>query len=198
MVSQPFSGDVVRKAWLLGGLMRALAGRRIESVEFVGGNIHHQHVRWEGGGDVWVNRGEADWTGAGGHSLPAYGFFASVPGPKGTVHQAAIERSGNTVSEWSKHGPESYMNSRGRGIGYRWREQGVSAVITPLPESEPGVLTLPQNPGFGLAQVKQVAALDARGQQIKTTKLETENGRMLLRHESGVFAYRIDFAPGKK
>jgi hypothetical protein len=198
MVSEPFSRDVVRKAWLLGGLMRTLAGRRIESVEFVGGNIHHQHVRWSGGGDVWVNRGETDWTGAGGHSLPAYGFFASVPDGKGSVHQAAIERNGDVVNEWSRHGRESYMNSRGRGVGYRWRERGVSAVITPLPKSEAGVLTLPQNPGFGLDQVKQVVALNAAGQQAKTTKLETENGRLVLRHESGVFAYRVDFAPGKK
>jgi hypothetical protein len=198
MVSEPFSRDVVRKYWLLDDLMRALARRRIESVEFVDGNIHHQHVRWEGGGEVWVNRGEADWTVAGNHRLPTYGFYASVRDADGAEHLAAIERDGSGVKEWSKRTPDLYMNPRGRGAGYRWKSQGDSIVITPLPDSEPGTLPFPQGLTFGLAQVKQVTELDAAGQQLKTTKLEAENGQLLLRHERGVFAYRLDIAVGKK
>ena len=198
MVSEPFSRDVVRKYWLLDGLMRALAGRRIESVEFVDGDIHRQHMRWSGGGEVWVNRGSSDWTAAGNHHLPPYGFYARVSGAKGNEYLAAIERDGNGVKEWSSDARQSYVNPRGGSVGYRWNTNASTALITPLPDSEPGVLALPQSAGFGLAQVKQVIALDAAGQPIKTTKLETEDGQLWLRHERGVFAYRIDFAAEKK
>ncbi len=37
--------------------MRALALARFDSHEFAGGDLHRQHVKWEGGGEVWVNRG---------------------------------------------------------------------------------------------------------------------------------------------
>ena len=47
MAPAPFGRDVVRKYWLLHGLGRALALKRIEGVEFEGGNLHRQHVRWE-------------------------------------------------------------------------------------------------------------------------------------------------------
>lgn len=198
MVSQPFSRDVVRKYWLLDDLMRALAGRRIDSVEFVGGNIHRQHVRWTGGGEVWVNRGEDDWTVAGDHRLPPYGFYASVRDANGSEHLAAIERDGNGAKEWSRQARESYLNPRGSSVGYRWNSTPGGALITPLPDSEPGVLALPQSAGFGLGQVKQVAALDASGHLLKTINLEAENGHLLLRHERGVFAYRIELAAGKK
>ena len=63
MVSDAFGPDVVRKHWLLNDLMGALALKRIESVEYAGGDLHRQHVRWSGGGEVWVNRGESDWSG---------------------------------------------------------------------------------------------------------------------------------------
>jgi hypothetical protein len=198
MVSDAFNRDVVRKYWLLDDLMHALAGRRIESVEFVDGDIHRQHVRWEGGGEVWVNRGDTDWSVAGNHGLPPYGFYASVRDAKGAEHLAAIERDGAGVKEWSKQPAGLYMNPRGRGVGYRWKEERGSGVITPLPESEAGVLVLPQGLDFGLAQIKQVGALDAAGQLLRTTKLESENGQLSLRHERGVFAYRLDLAVGKK
>ena len=85
-------------------LGRALALRTIEHVEFVGGDLHRQHVVWSGvqgdrfmfsdnaahgavadspkngpvpdlRADVWVNRGEEDWSVAG-TVLPPYGFLA--------------------------------------------------------------------------------------------------------------------------
>jgi hypothetical protein len=198
MVSEPFSRDVVRKYWLLDDLMRALAGRRIESVEFVDGDIHRQHVSWEGGGEVWVNRGDTDWSVADNHRLPPYGFYASVPGANGAEHLAAIERDGAGVKEWSKRRAELYTNPRGRGVGYRWKGEGGGALITPLPDSEAGVLTLPQDLGLEPSQVKRVAALDAAGQVLRTTKFDTENGHLSLQHERGVFAYRVDLAAGKK
>jgi len=197
MVSQPFSRDVVRKYWLLDGLMRALAGHRIESVEFVGGDIHRQHVRWSGGGEVWVNRGGTDWTVARSHKLPPYGFFATVPEANGAQRMAAIERDDAGVKESSRQASESYVNPRGRGVGYRLKKQSGSVVITPLPDSEAGVLTLPQGLDSGSAQVKQVAALDINGRVLKTIKLDAVNGQTSFRHERGVFAYRIEFAAAR-
>ncbi len=198
MVSQPFGRDVVRKYWLLDDLMRALAGRRIESVEFVGGDIHHQHVRWEGGGEVWVNRGDMDWTFAGSHKLPPYGFFATVPGAGGTERMVAIERDGNGTEEWSRQGSDLYMYQRDRGIGYRLKRQQTSALITPLPDSQPGLITLPQDLFFNATEVKQVVQLDVDGNAMGTTKLVTATGQLSFRHERGVFAYKIDFATDKK
>jgi hypothetical protein len=86
MVAHPFHRDVVRKYWLLSELMRGLALRTIDRVEFVGGDLHRQHVRWSGGAEVWVNRGASDWTVAG-KTLPQYGFWARVP----TESESAIE-----------------------------------------------------------------------------------------------------------
>ncbi|MBI4877552.1 MAG: hypothetical protein HY822_23220, partial [Acidobacteria bacterium] len=52
MVSAPFSPGVVRKYWLLHGLMRALALKRIEGFAFAAGDLHRQQVAWSGGGTV--------------------------------------------------------------------------------------------------------------------------------------------------
>jgi hypothetical protein len=128
MVSQAFSRDVVRKYWLLQGLARALAGQRIERVDFVDGDIHRQHVAWSGGGDVWVNRGEEDWKlpfglsphedRAPGLVLPQYGFFAVVSTAKGLV-AAGIVRSEGSIVELSCNtaAKEFYFNARQLGDG---------------------------------------------------------------------------------
>ena len=105
MVEAPFGREVVRTYWLLHGLMRALALRRIESFEFAGGNLHHQHVTWEGG-NVWVNRGVGDWEAAG-HVLPPYGFYAHV----GAV-EAALERRSDHIIEWSVGPDGDYRDGR--------------------------------------------------------------------------------------
>ncbi len=203
MVSEPFGRDVVRKYWLLDDLMRALAGRRIESVEFVGGDIHHQHVRWSGGGEVWVNRGESDWTvtaPGGEHLLPRYGFYAQAPNATGAWRQAAVERSGVNVREWSNHSEGrftlQYMHLRGHGVGYLWKGSTESLLITPLPDSEPGAAILPADYDFGLA-VRQISVLDADGHVLKTTKIEAGKAIGAFNYERGVFAYRIDFAGAK-
>jgi hypothetical protein len=191
MVSQPFSRDVVRKYWLLNDLMRALAGRRIESVEFVDGDIHHQHVRWEGGGEVWVNRGESDWTVADNHRLPPYGFYASVREINGGEHLAAIERVGTGVKEWSSHARESYVNSRGSGVGYRWNSTPGGALITPLPDSESwrSDASAKHRIRVGPGQTGDRARCRGSTNQAGQTG-SGERAQILLRHERGVFAYR--------
>lgn len=110
MVSSPFGRDVVRVGWLLGPVGRALAGRRIESVEFAGGDIHRETVRWEGGGLVEVNRGDRDWS-TGGVLLPQYGFHARIPAPDGIV-EAAIERRSGAIVEWSRNPRMWYVNAQ--------------------------------------------------------------------------------------
>jgi hypothetical protein len=105
MVPQPFTRNVIRKYWLLNDAMRALALDRIQSVEFAGGNIHRQHVRW-GRGDVWVNRGAEPWS-IEGHTLPQYGFYLRV----GEVEAAVETREGKRV-EWARSPNGVYEQGR--------------------------------------------------------------------------------------
>jgi hypothetical protein len=194
MVSDPFSRDVVRKYWLLHDLMRALAGHRIEAVEFVNADIHHQHVRWDNGGETWVNRGPADWK-AGGHVLPPYGFYAQVPGA-GSGIAAGIERRDGAIVEWSRQPGGEYLNERGRGVAWRLTREPQAIVLTPLPDSEAGLIRLPKRlalPGsLGPAQ-----ALDMDRHVLKSVPVTTEGGVPALRHERGVFAYRLEPAASK-
>jgi hypothetical protein len=106
MVPQAFNRDVIRKYWLLNEAMRALALDRIDSVEFAGNDIHRQHVRWERGGQVWVNRGEKPWT-VEGHTLPKYGFYLRA----GAV-ESAIELRGGQRVEWSRSPAGRFENGR--------------------------------------------------------------------------------------
>ena len=110
LVTQPFGRDVVRKYWLLHDLMRALALKRIDGVEYAGGNLHRQLVRWEGGSEVWVNRGSSEWNVAG-HVLPEYGYYARVQ-DRGTTVESAVERLGGVIVEWSRSPSLWYVNAR--------------------------------------------------------------------------------------
>jgi hypothetical protein len=110
MAKSAFGRDVVRKYWLLHDLMRELALRRIESVEFAGGNLHRQYVRWDNGGEVWVNRGAEDWAVAG-HVLPEYGFYARVPAREGVI-EAAIERRDGVIVDWARSPWLYHVNAR--------------------------------------------------------------------------------------
>ncbi len=110
MVSRPFGRDVVRKYWLQQPVGRALAMRTLEGVEFVGDDLHRQHVRWSGGGRVWVNRGEEDWNAAG-VTLPQYGFLARVPTADGPV-EASIARRDGVIVEMSQSPEQLYVNGR--------------------------------------------------------------------------------------
>lgn len=112
MVSQPFSRDVVRKYWLTQDLMRTLALRTIEAVEFADGDLHRQHVRWSGGGEVWVNRGAEDWRVPGcPQPLPQYGFLARIPTADGLV-TAAICRRDSLIVETASSPEQIYVNAR--------------------------------------------------------------------------------------
>jgi hypothetical protein len=106
MVPQAFNRDVVRVYWLLNDAMRALALDRMAGVEFAGGDIHRQHVKWESGADAWVNRGAEAWT-VEGHALPRYGFYVRA----GKV-EAAVELSGGRRVEWSRSPGRRYENDR--------------------------------------------------------------------------------------
>lgn len=110
MASQAFSRDVVRKYWLLGGLGRALALHTIDGVEFAGGDLHRQHVRWSGGGETWVNRAAGDWS-VGEACLPEYGFLARASTPHGPVETAIRRRQGLIVEE-SRWPDGLYVNGR--------------------------------------------------------------------------------------
>lgn len=110
MVPDPFGRNVIRKYWLLGEYAAALGLDRIKTVEFTSGDIHRQHVLWEGGGQVWVNRGEEDWT-VEGHTLPQYGFLARVPSDNGQVLAALVRRDGQIV-ELAESPNMLYVNGR--------------------------------------------------------------------------------------
>ena len=128
MVSRPFGRDVVRKYWLVHDIGRALAPQDIDSVEFVGDNIHRQHVQWDNGAKVWVNRGNDDWT-VNDHVLPEYGFYGKTGTvPSERVHNAvlgvserdgtvpffhtAIERIDGVIVEWAASPDSLYCNAR--------------------------------------------------------------------------------------
>jgi hypothetical protein len=106
MVPSAFNRDVVRVHWLTNDAMRALALDRIESVEFVGDDIHRQHVRWEKGAQVWVNRGASPWT-VEGRILPQYGFYLRA----GSV-EAGVEMKEGSRVEWSRSPERRYENGR--------------------------------------------------------------------------------------
>ncbi len=110
MVSFPFGRDVVRKYWLLHDLTRALALKDIEDVQFWDGDIHRQFVRWNNGGEVWVNRGKDDWQ-VEGHILPQYGVYAKVPTEEGIV-EVAIERKDGVIVDWSRSPSMIFVNAR--------------------------------------------------------------------------------------
>jgi hypothetical protein len=110
MVWDAFSRDSVRKYWLLHDVMKGLALRRIAAFSFAGADIHRHQIRWDGGGQVWVNRGTPDWTAAG-HVLPQYGFYALVPSREGLL-EAAIERRQSLIVEWAKSPGALYVNAR--------------------------------------------------------------------------------------
>ncbi len=111
MVPQPFGRDVVRIYWLTADLMRALALKTIEKVTYADGDLHRQYVEWSGGGRVWVNRGQSDWT-VNDMTLPEYGFFATVPAASGGAVSAGIVRRQGTIAEFAGNGDRIYVNGR--------------------------------------------------------------------------------------
>jgi len=193
MVPAPFGRDVVRKYWLTHDLMRALALRRIESVEFADGDIHRQHVRWDNGGEVWVNRGASTWTVAG-HTLPQYGFYARVPVAGGAV-EAAIERRRDATVEWSRAGSALYVHARAAGLtafgdvttdgACRIVREGEAATVTPLPDSGPCTVRLSRH------RAGRIEALDETGRVLRTESVRDDGDTPTFTSTKDAFAYRL-------
>ncbi len=106
MVSGAFGHDVVRKYWLTHDVLRAVALRTLDDVEFVEDDLHRQHVRWSGGGHVWVNRGETPWD-VGTVTLPTYGFLAKIPTQDGEAWAAIHQRDGLIIEQAQSAGSQS-------------------------------------------------------------------------------------------
>lgn len=136
MVSDPFHRDCVRKYWLTHDLMRSLAMRQMEGVQYVQDDLHRQQIRWSGGAEVFVNRGQKDWTVAN-VTLPKYGFVASIPTEEGTV-RAGIYRRDGVIVEQSQSENAVYANARGSlGTLLRIRPR-VTAMESATDSSQPG------------------------------------------------------------
>jgi hypothetical protein len=88
------------------------------------------------------------------------------------------------------------VNERGRGVAYRLTREGQATVLTPLPESEAGLIRIPKRLAMPAA-VGQAQALASDGHVLKTVPVTTEGGEPALHHERGVFAYRLEQAPAK-
>lgn len=199
MVADPFGRDVVRKYWLLHDLMRGLAPRRIDTVQFAENNIHRQTVRWDNGGEIAVNRGAAAWTSAG-HVLPQYGYYARVPIEGGAVESAIEQRDGKTV-EWTRSPALVYVNGRGTAAAAggvttagaaRVTRENDAIVVTPLPESGRITVTLDQAAlPWKVAQLSGAEALDEQGRVLRSATLKKDANKASLDCEPDVFAYRL-------
>ncbi len=87
MCDGPFSRRTVMTYWLLHDVCDELARTDLESHEF-GASVHQQHTKFAGGGEVWTNRAEPEWT-VDGVTLPAYGLLAKTPGGEARIFKAA-------------------------------------------------------------------------------------------------------------
>jgi hypothetical protein len=218
MASRPFGRDVVRKYWLLSDLMRVLALRRIEGVEFFEGNLHRQHVRWSGGGEVWVNRGQDDWQVAG-RTLPEYGFLARVPTDHGPV-EASITRRDGIIVETAQSPERLYVNGRGlvegrstdrlaarqnpqgkpvdfgqvtTAGGCRFSHDGDALLVTPLPGGRQDftVRLRPAALPWRLPEPTHVEAVAEDGSVSARQLVRREGDMIVIRCEPGTFAYRL-------
>jgi hypothetical protein len=204
MASRPFGRDVVRKYWLLHDLMRALALKRIEAVEYAGGDLHRQHVTWGGGGQVWVNRGASDWE-VEGVTLPEHGFRARVPTDEGTV-EASVARRGGRVAEVVRSAAGLYVNGRGPGAeatdfgavltdgGCRLSREGAAVVVTPLP-AEGGArfearLRWSELP-WQLPEPTHLERLDEDGRVLGREPLRREGRLLLVACDEKTFCCRL-------
>jgi len=201
LASKAFGRNVVRKYWLTNDLMQALALRRIEGVDFVDGDIHRQHVRWSGGGEVWVNRGPSDWNVAG-QTLPQYGFLARVPVEQGVV-QASISRRGGAIVETARSADQWYVNGRQAEVdfgpvttkgGIRLTREGKTLLVTPLPvPNEPSTVVQlrPALLNWQLPEFTVVEALAEDGTILNREPVHRESNQIVLECNAGAFAYRL-------
>ncbi len=153
-------------------------------MEFAGGDIHRQHVSWDNGAEVWVNRGASEWK-VGERTLPQYGFYARAPLPEGVI-ETAIERQGGATVEWSRSPGAYYYNGRD-GAAYRMSRDGDGWRVLAAPESQAFTARVPW-PG---AEPKQATAIDESGKALRTVPLQREGGNLVLQFEAGAFGYML-------
>ena len=182
MVAAPFSRDVVREYWLLHDIMRALALDRIKAVGFAAGDIHRQHVTWDNGAEVWVNRGATDWR-AGEHTLPPYGFYARAPLAEGVV-ETAIERQSAGTVEWSRSPGSYYYNGRD-GAAYHLTREGGSWRVVAAPDSAAFTARVPWTGPVPT----EATAIDENGAELRKASVRREGAALILAFEPKAFAY---------
>jgi len=189
LVSDAFSRDVVRSYWLLHDLERALAMRRMVGFQFDGANLHRQHVSWEGGGEVYVNRGADNWRAAG-HTLPQYGFYVRVPGKDGVVEAAIELRDGQRV-EWSRSGSMVYENARSsEASGYRLTKAADGLLCTPLPDSKQFTVHIRWNElPWKLKEPHVAQTLDEAGKILSSQPVKVASGIAALDCGPAAYAY---------
>ncbi len=120
----------IRKYWLAQDLIRNLADKNIEKVEFAEGNVQRQMIRWNDGTFIYVNLGETDWSIQ--HTevtLPQYGFWAICPISKNNFSITAIARINGRICEQS-----SSFDKDGKSIAYvNARQKGAEGVLPITP-----------------------------------------------------------------
>jgi hypothetical protein len=199
MVIEPFSRSAVRNYWLLHDLMRGLALKAMDAVEFDGGDFHRQHVLWAGGGRVWVNRGTADWN-VNGRRLPQYGYYARVP-YKQAEAELAVERVAGDVVEWSRSPDGIYVNPRGRLSDFGDITTAGACRLT-VEDGTVHVTALPGNDAFTMKlrwsrlpwkipEPGRAIALDETGRVLSRVALSRDSDGIVLKYKAGVFAYRL-------
>jgi len=202
MVSEPFGRSVVRKYWLLHDLGSALGRANLEDVIFFEGDIHRQIVSWSNGGKVYVNRGEKEWT-IEGHTLPAYGFWATVPVAEDGQVEVAVERVGGTVVEWSRSPAAWYVHAReasgpipfgpiATDGGLRLTKDGAKVRVTVLPDSRPFQISVQrEGPFWSMPGSSRLEAIDEGGKPLKVPPIGASSATMTWTTGAGVFAYQF-------
>ena len=175
MVPDAFSRDAVRMYWLLHDPGRALAMQHMTGFEFVGGNLHRQHITWSNG-EVWVNRGADDWT-VNGHTLPQYGYYAKVGGV-----ESAIERGG----AWSKS-ETSWFHDQ-----YRVDRDDGAVRVTALPDTPRVEIRLNwRELPWAMPEPGTVEQIDDDGRVVETGPVRRDGDAIVLTLDPGRFAYRL-------
>jgi len=216
MVSTPLSRAAVRKYWLLHDFMRAIALKQIVNVEFVDGDIHRQIIRYEGGTEVFVNRGKSDWE-VSGQTLPQYGFLA-----RSNDVEAAIERKGGIIVDRCFTHSTLYVNARkvdhqgqpasqrpddprfnpeGKTVdfgpvktngAFRLTPHKDAIIVTPLPAqgSFDVEIVVRKILGRAPAQIKEVVAVDEEGKTTGKVEFSYAQGILSFKADGSAFAYR--------
>jgi len=146
-------------------------------------------VSWEGGGEVYVNRGADNWTVAG-HTLPQYGFYVRVPGKDGAVEAAIELRDGQRI-EWSRSGSMVYENARSsEASGYRLTKAADGLLCTPLPDSKQFTVHIRWNElPWKLKEPHVAQTLDEAGKILSSQPVKVASGIAALDCGPAAFAY---------